>query len=98
MKSSAYRFKFSRTTLIWIFLIGVVLASCKKDSTPPPPPADKVALQAAIATAQALSLTVEGTKPGQYEVGSKAALTAALTASNAVNANAGASQASVNNT
>jgi Concanavalin A-like lectin/glucanases superfamily len=99
MKSSAYRFRFIRTTLIWSLLLGVVVASCgKKDSTPPPPPADKAALQAAIATAQALNLTVEGTKPGQYEVGSKAALTAALTASTAVNADASATQASVNNT
>jgi hypothetical protein len=98
MKSSAYQFKFLRNALIWTFLLGVVVASCKKSSEPPPPPADKTALQAAIATAQALSLTVEGTKPGQYEVGSKAALTTALTASNSVYADAGASQASVNNT
>jgi concanavalin A-like lectin/glucanase superfamily protein len=98
MKSSAHRFRFIRTTLIWALLLTVVVSSCKKDSEPPPPPADKTALQAAIATAQALSLTVEGTKPGQYEAGSKAALTAALTASNVVYANAGASQTLVNNT
>ena len=94
MKSSAQQFKFIKTALLWTFLLGVVVASCKKDSSPPPAPADKTSLKAAITTAQALSLTVEGTKPGQYEVGSKAALTAALNASNLVNADAGATQAS----
>jgi hypothetical protein len=41
---------------------------------------------------------VEGTKPGQYEVGSKAALTTALTASKVVDASATATQTSVTNT
>lgn len=98
MKSSANRFRFIRTTLIWTLLLTVVVSSCKKNSDSAPPPADKTALQAAITTAQALNLTVEGTKPGQYEVGSKAALSAALTASNLVYANAAASQTLVNNT
>ena len=98
MKLSAHRFRFITTTLIGALLLTVVVSSCKKDSASPPPPADKTALQAAIATATALNLTVEGTKPGQYEVGSKAALTAALNASNLVFANASATQTSVNNT
>src|ERR1041385_2391276 len=98
MKSSAYRFRFIKTTLIWALLLTVVVSSCKKNSSPPPPPADKTALQAAITIAQGLNLTVEGTKPGQYEVGTKAALTAALNASSLVLADAGATQSSVNNT
>ncbi len=99
MKSSVLQFKFIKTTLLWTFLLGVVFASCKKDSTPPPTPADKTALEAAIVVAQGLNdNTVEGTKPGQYEVGSKAALTTALNASKAVDADASATQASVNNT
>ncbi len=100
MKSSMLRFKFLRTTLLWTFILGVVLVSCgKKDSTPPPPPADKTALKAAIVIAQGLNdNTVEGTKPGQYEVGSKAALTTALTASKVVDADTHATQTSVNNT
>jgi hypothetical protein len=101
MTSSFFRFKFMKTALIWTFLLGIVVfSSCgKKDSTPPPPPVDKTALKASIAIAQALNdNTVEGTKPGQYEVGSKAALTAALTASKAVDANATATQATVTNT
>ncbi len=92
--------KFLKATLIWTFLFGLVLASCsKKDSTPPPPPVDKAALNLAIATAQDLNdKTVEGTKPGQYEAGTKAALTTALNASKLVAANATATQTSVNNT
>ncbi len=100
MKSSIQKFKFLKTTLIWAFLLGVVITSCsKKSSTPPPPPADKTQLQASVTVAQGLNdNTVEGTKPGQYEVGTKAALTTALTASKAVLASSSATQTSVNNT
>ena len=100
MKSSILQLKFIKVALVWSFLFGLVLTSCsKKDSTPPPPPADKTALQAAVTAAQALNdNSVEGTKPGQYEAGSKAALTAALTASKTVLADASATQSSVNNT
>jgi Concanavalin A-like lectin/glucanases superfamily len=99
MKSSVLQFKFIKTTLVWTFLLGVIFTSCgKKDSTPPVV-VDKSALQASIVIAQALNdNTLEGTKPGQYEVGNKAALTAALTASKTVAADASATQATVNNT
>ena len=100
MKSTIFQFKFLKTTFLWALLIGVAFASCsKKDSTPPPPPADKAALQVAVTTAQGLNdNSVEGTKPGQYEVGNKATLTAALTASKLVLADPNATQASINNT
>lgn len=98
MKSSISSLKFIRTTLLWTFILGVVLASCSKKDDPAPAPADKTSLQTAITAAVALNTTVEGTKPGQYETGSKAALIAALAASNAVLADANATQASVNNT
>ena len=100
MNSSIFQFRFLKATLIWAFLLGVVFTSCsKKDSTPPPPPADKAALQVAVTTAQGLNdNSVEGTKPGQYEVGNKATLTAALTASKLVLADPNATQASINNT
>src|SRR4030095_14675368 len=97
MKSSTGSFKFIKAVLGLSFLLGLVFTSCKKDSNPPPPPADKTALQTTIAAATALNLTIEGTKPGQYEVGSKAALTAALTASSAVLADPNATQSAVNN-
>jgi len=99
MAPTIFRIKFIKATLIWTLLLGSIFTSCGKDSTPPPPPADKVALKAAIATAQGLNdNTVEGTKPGQYVVGSKAALKTALDASKLVDADANASQTSVNNT
>ena len=99
MKSSVLQFKFMKTALIWTFLLGVVFTSCSKKSTTPPVVIDKTALKAAIVIAQALNdNTVEGTKPGQYEVGSKAALTTALNASKTVDADAHATQATVTNT
>jgi hypothetical protein len=98
MTQLTIRFKFIKLFMIWTLLLGTIVSCSKKDSTPVVPPADKTALAAAIAVATNLNNnTVEGTKPGQYEVGSKAALNTALTASVAVNNNSSASQASVNN-
>jgi hypothetical protein len=97
MKSSTGSFKFINAILGLSFLLGLVFTSCSKDSTPPPAPADKTALQTTVTAATALNLTIEGTKPGQYETGSKAALTAALNASSAVLADPNATQSAVNN-
>ena len=97
MKSSFVQFKFVKTTLIWTFLLGVIFTSCSKSSTTPPVVIDKTALQAAVTAAQALNdNTVEGTKPGQYEVGTKAALTTALNSAKTVLADAHTTQALVN--
>jgi concanavalin A-like lectin/glucanase superfamily protein len=100
MTPAIFRFKIIKATLIWTLLLGLIITSCsKKDSTPPAPPADKTALQASITIAQGLNdNTVEGTKPGQYEVGNKAALKTALDASKLVLADTKATQTSVNNT
>lgn len=100
MTPKIFRLKFIKTTFIWAFLLGVAFTSCsKKDSTPPTPPADKTALKAQIAIAEDLNAnTVEGTKPGQYEVGNKAVLKTALDASKVVDANATAAQTLVNST
>jgi Concanavalin A-like lectin/glucanases superfamily len=99
MKSTILNWKFFRITLLWTVLLGGVLTSCDKDDDDDTTPAtDKVALQAAIATAQNLvNTTAEGTQPGEYVVGSQAALIAALAASNAVNSNPNATQAAINN-
>jgi hypothetical protein len=53
MKTAFIQFKFINNTLLGALLLGVVIASCGKDSDPPPPPADKVALAVSITTAQA---------------------------------------------
>ncbi|MEP7377119.1 MAG: LamG domain-containing protein [Chitinophagaceae bacterium] len=99
MKTSFIQFKFINHTLIGACLLGVIIVSCGKSDSPPPIPIDKVALQHAVDSAQVYdNNTVEGTKPGQYEAGSKAALTAALAASKLVAADPTATQAAVNNT
>ncbi len=101
MKSSSMKSRLLTEVLGTIFLCSILIfASCKKDSSSTPPVVvDKSALQAAIAIAQGLNdNTTEGTKPGDYEVGSKAALTTALNASKTVNADANATQTTVNNT
>jgi len=85
--------------MVWALFLGVIASSCSKDdSTPAPPPANKAALQTSVSAAQLLhDNTVEGTKPGQYEVGFKIALKAALDASKIVLADQAATQAAVNN-
>ncbi len=100
MKSVTHQFRFLKTTALLAFVLGIIFTSCsKKDSGPAPVPVDKVALQAAITTAQGFNdNTVEGTKPAQYEAGSKSALTTALNASKLILADPNATQASVNNT
>lgn len=99
MNVSLNQFRFTRIALVWSLFLGLAFASCSKDNNSGgTTAADKTALKAAIAAAQALvDNTTEGTKPGQYEVGSKAALITALNASKTVDANADASQTSVNN-
>ena len=99
MKSSFLKLKFVKQALVACLVISVIAVSCgKKDSTPPVPIV-KTSLQASVDTAQMLNdNTAEGTKPGEYEVGSKAALTAALTASKVVLTSNTATQADVANT
>lgn len=93
------RFKFIKLFMAFTLFLGIFATSCSKsDDTPTPTPADKAALQVAITAAQSLNdNTVEGTKPGQYEVGFKASLKTALDASKLVLADPNATQAAVNN-
>ncbi len=85
-------------SLALALLMGLLFTACKKDSTPPPPPADKTALQATVTSSQALfDGSVEGTKPNQYEVGSKAAFKTVLDAAKAVLADPNATQTAVTN-
>jgi hypothetical protein len=94
MTQSAPLFKLLKKTVLFSLLLGVVFASCKKSTAIP---TDKTTLQARITVAQGLSdSTLEGTKPGQYEVGSKAALNVALAASKVVLADPNAPQATIN--
>ncbi|MEP6513356.1 MAG: LamG-like jellyroll fold domain-containing protein [Parafilimonas sp.] len=97
MTHSILRFKSFKSSLLWIFLLAIaVFAACSKDSNPTPIPVDKTALQDSINAAQSLhDGTVEGTKPGQYVVGSKATLQTAIDAANAVLADPNSTQSEV---
>ena len=92
------KFKIIRTTLLWSMLLGIIISSCDKNDSTPVVPADKTALNAKITLAGDTETgTVEGSKPGQYEAGSKGPLLAALAAAEIVSDDPAATQAQVNN-
>ena len=65
----------------------VFISSCSKSSssTPPPPATDKTNLQKALDSANFyINNTAEGTKPGQFTVGSKTALSTAIASATAI--------------
>ncbi len=97
MTKSMFSFKTLKASALWGFLITMsFFAACSKDETPAPPPVNKTALHDTIVAAQSLhDNTVEGTKPGQYEVGSKAALQTAIDAANVIYNNAASTQGEV---
>lgn len=98
MTSTTFGFKFFKRVMLFSLSLTLILGSCGKDSTPPPPPADKTALQASVTSSQALyDGTVEGTKPNQYVVGSRAAFLVVLNAAKAVLADPNATQTAVTN-
>jgi len=98
MTQTIFQFKFIKATLIWTLLLGSIFTSCSDKEDNPPPPADKTALQASVTAAQALyDGTVEGTKPGQYVVGSRTAYKTVLDQAKAVLADPNATQTAVTN-
>ncbi len=93
MTSSMLRFKFLKTALFFGLLAIIAFAACKKSSSPPPVPVDKTALQDTVAASLVIyNSTTEGTKPGQYEAGARAALKTAIDAANAILSNAASTQ------
>ncbi|MHA6484865.1 rhamnogalacturonan lyase family protein [Paenibacillus sp. strain BS8-2] len=93
--SSVTKFEVSRDGLAGIVNIGEAYHTINIGQAPPID-SDKTALIAAIAAAQAkLAQAQEGVKIGQFEIGSKAALQAAINASTAVRTNEWATQAQV---
>lgn len=99
MKSSFLKSKLIKNFLLGSFVLGIIFTACSKKDSTPPVPVDTTSLKAAVDTAQLLNdNTVEGTKPGEYEVGTKAALTSALNASKTVLNDSHSTQATVNNT
>ena len=75
---SAKRFKLITIAALMCLSLWAIVTSCSKSSSTPPPATNKTTLQKAVDSANwYLNNTTEGTKPGQYTVGSKAPLTAA---------------------
>ena len=99
MSTTTFRFNFIQRIMLFALSLTLMLGACsKKDTAPVIPPADKTALQATVTESQTLySATLEGTKPGYYEVGSQAAFLTILNAAKAVLADATATQSAVTN-
>lgn len=99
MRSATFNLKFIQRIMLLSLSLTLILGSCsKKDTAPAVPPADKTALQAEVTVGQSLyDGTFEGTKPGQYEAGSKAAYLTIITAAKAVLADTKATQTAVTN-
>lgn len=96
MAQSMFRFKFITTAVFCSLLFSMVFLSCKKDE--PAPTVDRSCLEDNIVIAQDLyDGTSEGTKPGDYVVGSRTAFKVTLDAAIAVNANTAATQADITN-
>ena len=96
MTRSMRSFRFLKSAVLWSLLLAVVFVACSKNESTPPPVIDKAGLTDTIAVAQGVyDATVEGTKPGQYEVGSRTALKTAIDAANAVLADATSTQQEV---
>jgi len=88
--------KFMRMAALFSLSLGLIMTACsKKDS---PPPVVKTSLQVAIDSAQLYySTTVEGSKPGEYVVGSRTALKGVIDAANAVLAASTSTQEEITN-
>ena len=98
MSSKTFLFKSFKSVMLFSLLLTIIIASCSKNDSPAPVPADKTALSAKNVEGQALYTgSVEGTKPGQYEAGAKAAFLVVLNAAVAVIADPNATQAAVTN-
>ena len=97
MKRSMLSLRWLKVTLICSFLLTLMFTSCDKDDDPVPVVVDKAILQDSIEVATDLhDNTVEGTKPGQYEAGSKTALQTAIDAAQAIHDDAASTQSEVN--
>jgi hypothetical protein len=99
MTQSVIRLKFMNTAMLLSLSLGLLFTACSKSSsTTAPPPPDKSALQKAVDSANFYNTTtVEGTKPGEYTVGSKTALKAALAAATTILNDPTSTQATITN-
>ena len=83
MTQKLVRFTFIKMAALFCLSLGLIFTSCSKKSSAPP--TDKTGLKSVLDSAQFYDTkTAEGTKPGEYTVGSKTALATAIAAANAV--------------
>src|ERR1700712_2724702 len=97
---STIRVKIITVAALICLSLVVFISSCSKSSTtPPPPPAtDKTNLQKAIDSANwYINNTAEGTKPGQFTVGSKAPLNTAIASATTILNSTTSTQAQLDN-
>jgi len=81
---STIQLRFFKMAMLFSLSCGLLFTACSKKSNGPAP-TDKTALQSVTDSAQFYyTKTIEGTKPGDYTAGSKAALKAALDAATAI--------------
>lgn len=96
MTMSTVHFKFMRMAALFSLSLGLILGACsKKDSAPP---LVLTSLQVALDSAQLYyNSTIEGSKPGEYVVGSRTALKAVIDAAKAVLTSTASTQADITN-
>lgn len=99
MTITTFIHKCFKIVMLFSLLLTLIFTSCsKKDTTPAPPPPDKTALQAKVTAGQTLyDGTFEGVKPGQIEVGAKAAFLIIFNAAKVVLATSTSTQADITN-
>src|SRR5450631_2950727 len=94
---SAIRVKFIKMAALFCLALGVLVVSCSKSSTPPTP-TNKTTLQMSVDSANWYATnTTEGTKPGEYTVGSKATLATATASATAILNDASSTQTELDN-
>ena len=95
---SAIRFKIITMTALICLSLGAFISSCSKSSSTPPAATDKTNLQKAVDSANwYYTHTTEGTKPGEYTVGSKATLNTAITSATTILNDATSTQTQLDN-
>ena len=95
---STIRFKLLTVAALICLTLGIFISSCSKSSTTAPPATNKTNLQSSIDSANwYLTHTTEGTKPGEYTVGSKAALTSATASATSILNDATSTQTELDN-
>jgi hypothetical protein len=95
---SVIQFRFLKIFAVFSLALGLFVISCSKSDSNPPPATNKTALTNAIDSGKYyINNTVEGTKPGQYTVGSKAALNTAIASATTILNDAASTQNTLDN-